>query len=133
MAGEHLSKMESSDDRSFLQVHLWHSTARKMTYPLFYLETIQAIRKLSTLSRNFPRCPEIFRIIRKISSLSGNFPGYPEIFRIIRKISSLSGNYLKGPETSQCNFKGYAQKLSGRAKTFRVAMPPCHPGFCASA
>merc|ERR1712016_297758 len=58
--------------------------------------------------------------------------GYPEIFRIIRKISSLSRIYLKGPETSQCNFKGYAQKLSGRAKTFRVAMPPCHPGFWAS-
>ena len=98
-----------------------------------YTETFQAIQKLSRLSRNFSRYPEIFQIIRKISSLSGNFPGYPEIFRIIRKISSLSGNYLKGPETSQCNFKGYAQKLSGRAKTFRVAMPPCHPGFCASA
>ena len=76
-------------------------------------ENIQIIQKLSRLSGNFPGYPEIFRIIRKISSLSGNFPGYPEIFRIIRKISSLSGNYLKGPETSQCNFKGYAQKLSG--------------------
>ena len=26
----------------------------------------------------------------------------------------------------------YAQKLSGRAKTFRVAMLPCYPGFSAS-
>ena len=25
--------MESSDDWSYLQVHLWHSTSRKMTYP----------------------------------------------------------------------------------------------------
>ena len=213
MAGERLSKMESSDDRSFLQVHLWHSTARKMTYPLFYSETFQAIRKLSRLSRNFPGYPEIFRIIRKISSLSGNFPGSPETFQAIQKLSGSSGKYpaysetfqaiwklsrlsrnfpdhpetiqpiwklsrlsgnfpdypetfrtirkilglsedfldhpenirtirrLSGPsgnfpdnmETSQCNFKGYAQKLSGRAKTFRVAMPPCHPGFCASA
>ena len=35
MAVERLSKMESCDDLSFLQVHLWRSTARKMTYPLF--------------------------------------------------------------------------------------------------
>ena len=27
----------------------------------------------------------------------------------------------------------YAQKLSGRAKTFWVAILPCYPGFCASA
>ena len=98
-----------------------------------YLETLQAIRKLSRLSEKYPDYLENIQPIRKLSRLSGNFPGYPEIFRIIRKISSLSGNYLKDPETSQCNFKGYAQKLSGRAKTFRVAMPPCHPGFCASA
>jgi len=26
----------------------------------------------------------------------------------------------------------YAQKLSGHAKTFRVPMLPCYPGFCAS-
>ena len=31
--------MESSDDRSYLQVHLWRSTSRKMTYPLFLLAT----------------------------------------------------------------------------------------------
>ena len=29
-------------------------------------------------------------------------------------------------------FLFYAQKLSGRAKTFRVAMLPCYPGFSAS-
>ena len=28
-----------------------------------------------------------------------------------------------------CGFPRYAQKLSGRAKTFQVAMPPCHMGF----
>ena len=39
MVVEHLSKMESSDDWSYLQVHLWHSTARKMTYPLFLCAT----------------------------------------------------------------------------------------------
>ena len=31
--------MESSDDRSYLQVHLWRSTSRKMTYPLFLFAT----------------------------------------------------------------------------------------------
>ena len=96
------------------------------------LEIFRIIRKISSLSGNFSGYPETFRTIRKISGLSGNFPGYPEIFCIIRKISSLSGNYLKGLETSQCNFKGYAQKLSGRAKTFRMAMPRCHDGFWAS-
>ena len=95
-------------------------------------KNIKSIRKLSRLSKNLTDHPENIQIIQKLSSLSGNFPGYLEIFRIIWKISSLSGNYLKGPETSQCNFNGYAQTLAGRAKTFRVAMPPCHPGFCAS-
>ena len=84
-----------------------------------------AIRKLSRLYKTF-------RIIQKISSLSRNFPGYPETFWTIQKIFTLSGNFPKGPETSHCNFRGYAQKLSGRAKTFRMAMPPCHPGFWAS-
>ena len=28
--------MESFDDWSYLQVHLWRSTSRKMTYPLFF-------------------------------------------------------------------------------------------------
>ena len=31
--------MKSSDDRSYLQVHLWRSTTRKMTYPLFLFAT----------------------------------------------------------------------------------------------
>ena len=31
---ERLSKMESSDDRSYLQLHLWFSTSRKMIYSL---------------------------------------------------------------------------------------------------
>ena len=30
-------------------------------------------------------------------------------------------------------FVSYAQKLSGRAKSFQVAMLPCYRGFCASA
>ena len=58
-----MSKMESSDDRSFLQVHLWHSTARKMTYPLFYLETFQAFRKLSRLSGNYFDYSKSFKTI----------------------------------------------------------------------
>ena len=102
-----MSKMESSDDRSFLQVHLWHSTARKMTYPLFYPETFQAIRKFSRLSGNFPGYPETFRIILKISSLSGNFPGYLENIQTIWKFSRPSGNFP-------------VQIQGLRAKTFRT-------------
>ena len=103
------------------------------------LKNIQTIRKLSRLSE------KNFRTIRKISRLSGNcpdspetfqtiqnFPDNPETFQIVRKFSRLSKNFPDRPKTSQCNFKGYAQKVSRRAKTFRVAMPPCHPGFWAS-
>ena len=121
-------------------------------------ENIGTIRKLSRLSENFPGYPETFRTIwkisrlsetfqlsgnfrdhpenirtiRKISGISGNFPGYQETFQTIPKIFRLSGNFADSPQTSQYIFKGYAQKLSGRAKTFRMAMPRCHDGFCAS-
>ena len=91
---------------------------------------------------NFPDNPENIGTIQKLSRLSENFPGYPETFRTIQKISRLSGyfpetfrtigNFPDNLESSQCNFKGYTQKLSGRAKTFRMAMPRCHDGFCAS-
>ena len=90
------------------------------------------------LSRNFPGYSEIFKIIPKLprpsgafqtiwklSRLSRNFPDRSETFQTIRKLSRPS-------VTSQCNFKGYMQKLSGRAKTFRMAMPRCPYGFCAS-
>ena len=97
-----------------------------------YPENIQPIRKLSSLSGNFSGYPETFQAIQKLSRSSGKYPAYPENFQTIRKKSRLSGNFSKGPETSQCNFKGYAQKLSGRAKTFRMAMPRCHDGFWAS-
>ena len=90
-----------------------------------YPETFQAIQILFRLSGNFPDHPEISR-------LSGNFPGYPETFRTIPKIFRLSGNFADVSQISQCIFKGYAQKLSGRAKTFWMAMPPCHPGFWVS-
>ena len=43
-----------------------------------------------------------------------NFPDYPKIFQIIQKLSRLSRNFPDGPETFQCNFKGYTQKLSSR-------------------
>ena len=88
----------------------------------------KSIWKLSRLSGNFPGYLETFWTIRKLAGPSGNFPGYPEPFRTILT----NRNFPDGLEISQCNFKGYAQKLSGCAKTFRMAMPPCHPGFWAS-
>ena len=94
--------------------------------------TFQIIRKLSRPSRNFQGNPETFQAIRKLSGLSRKYLDYPETFQTIRKLSWTSGNFPDGLETSQCNFKGYAQKLSGRAKTFQMAMPRCHDGFCAS-
>ena len=78
-----------------------------------YPENIQTIWKISSLSGNFPSYLETFQAIWKLSGSSRKYPGYPETFKKIRKISRLSGNFPNGPETSQCNFKGYAQKLSG--------------------
>ena len=89
---------------------------------------------------NLPDYPETQQTIQALFRLSGNFTDHPEtfqfipnFFQVICKFSRLFGNLPDYPETSQCNFKGYAQKLSGRAKTFRMAMPRCHDGFWASA
>ena len=100
---------------------------------LGYPEIFRIIQKISSLSGNFPGYPKTFQTIQKIFRLSGNFPGYPETFLTIRKIFRLSGNFADGPQTSQYIFKGYAQKLSERTKTFRMAMQRCHDGFWASA
>ena len=62
--------------------------------------------------------------IRNLSRQSGKFPGYLENIQIIHKLSRPSGNLRDGLESSQCNFKGYAQKLSEWQ---------CHDGFCDSA
>ena len=116
---------------------LWGGVGRLMANAIlnfhFDFPHTSLIEKLSRLSGNFPDHPNTFKTIRRLSRLSGNLLAFPETFQIIRKLSGPSGNFPDGLETSQCNFKGYAQKLSGRAKTFRMAMPPCHPGFWASA
>merc|ERR1712240_876388 len=120
-------KLSSTDSCCFPDNNwkLFRSSGKYPAYP----ENIQPIRKTSSLSGKYPAYPETFQAIQKLSRSSGKYPAYPENFQTIRKKSRLSGNFPKGPETSQCNFKGYAQKLSGCAKTFRMAMPPCHPGF----
>ena len=82
-------------------------------------ENYQTTRKFSS----YPDYPETFRTIRTLSRLSRKFPECPETFQAVRKLSILSGNFPDHPETWQCNFQGNAQKLSGRAKTFRTAMP----------
>jgi len=89
------------------------------------------IRKLSRLPKNFESYPETFQVICKSSRLSWNFPDRQDTFQTIRKLSRLSGNFPDHPETfqtfwklsrpsktSQCNFKGYAQNISGRKKNF---------------
>ena len=97
-----------------------------------YPETFRTIRKILGLSGDFPDHLENIRTIRRLSGPSGKYPDYPENIQTIRKLSGPLRNFPDGLETSQCNFKGYAQKLSGRAKTFRMAMPRCHDGFWAS-
>ena len=59
----------------------------------------------------------------KKSELSRNFPDHLETFQTSRNISRSYRNFPDHRETFQCNFKGNAQKLSGRQ---------CHDGFWAS-
>ena len=59
---------------------------------------------------------------------SGQFWNHPENWKSSGKIRIV----LKVLRQFKRFFRLYAQKLSGRAKTFRVAMLPCYPGFCAS-
>ena len=96
-------------------------------------ETFQAVWKLSRPSGNFPDRLETFQTIWKLSGPTGNFLDYLETFQTVWKLSRLSRNFPDHPETSQCNFKSYAQKISGCAKTFRRAMLARSRGFWASA
>ena len=59
---------------------------------------------------------------------SGQFWNHPENWKSSGKIRIV----LKVLRQFKRFFRLYAQKLSGRAKTFRVAMLPCYPGFSAS-
>ena len=96
-------------------------------------ETFQTVRKFSRLSKNFPDSLKTFQNFRKVSKLSGNFPDYSSYFQTVRKSSGLSRNfsdlYVICFDLISNQFCWYAQKLSGRAKTFRSAMPTRRRGF----
>ena len=79
-----------------------------------WLETFQIFQKLSRMSGNFPDCPETFWIFRKLSRLSSIFPDCLETFQTFQKLSRLilCFDLILG------QFCRYAQKLSGRGKTF---------------
>ena len=85
-----------------------------------YLETSWTIRKRSRLSGNFPDSPKTFQTTPKLSRLSGYSSDYTKIFQAIQKLSIWSGNFTE-------QFQGL------RARTFWMAMPRCHDGFCVSA
>ena len=105
----------------------------------------RSLRPLLRITSTTSGPPTCFEIIRKIGShpeKSGQFWKHPENWRSSGKIRTVlkpsgksSGNFRIVLKVLG-QFKGfvllYAQKLSGRAKTFRVAMLPCYPGFCAS-
>ena len=80
------------------------------------MDTFQTVWTLSRLSGHFPDCPVTFQIVRTLSRLSGNFPDCPDYFR-----------------TYTGHFQAFQRsKLSGRAKTFRVAMLPRYRPFSVS-
>ena len=66
-----------------------------------------------------------FQTFWRISRPSGNIPDHLETFQTVQKLSNL---------VSRVTRKSFpnAQKLSELAKTFLMAMSPCHPGFWAS-
>ena len=77
-----------------------------------YPEIFQEIQKLSGPSRKYPDYPESFQDIQKFSRVSETFPDHPVNIKTIQKLSRPSGNFPDCPESSKCNFKGNAQKLS---------------------
>ena len=88
------------------------------------------VQKLSRLSRNFRDLLETFKIVQnlsrwKLSRLSTNLSDFPKIFQTILKLSRL----MLCSDLILSQFCRYAQKLSGRAKTFRLAMPTRQRGF----
>ena len=113
-----------------------------------YPETFSTVQKVSRLSVNFPDYPETFHSVQKLSRLSGKLLDCLESFQTVKKLSRLSQNFPDCQETFPTlqnlsrvmffitNFWGqfyrHAQKLSGRAKTFRSTMPTRRRGFSAS-
>ena len=99
-------------------------------------KTFHTVWKFSSLSGNFQDRLESFQTVRKLFRQSGNFPDRPETFQTVQKLSIQSGNFLTH-SINQASFNGqfciYAQKLSGRAKTFRSAMQTRRRGFSDSA
>ena len=97
-----------------------------------YPETFQTVQKLSKLSGNFSDCPETFWTIQNFPDYSETFKSVRKTFQTFRKLSRQCGNFLTH-STVQASFNGqfcmYAQKLSGRAKTFRSAMQTRRRGF----
>ena len=58
-------------------------------------------------SGKYPDYMETFQAIHKLSRPSRKYPDYPETFQTIWKSSRLSKDFPEGPEPSQCNFKGF--------------------------
>ena len=112
------------------------------------------IQTCSRLYGQFLFCPNSFRIVRTLFWLSGQFRywpesffqlcgqflGCPESFWIIRTVSRLPGQFVECPDsfqtirtvslsTGQFWTNALSQKLSGFAKTFRIAMLPRYHGF----
>ena len=79
----------------------------------------QIIWKVSKPSKMFPDHPKSFQIIRKVSRPSRKFPDHLEICAFLHVFND--------------GFHSNAKKLSGRAKTFGVVMPPWDMGFSVSA
>ena len=87
------------------------------------------------LSENFPGYYKVFKIISKLPRPSRHFQDYPKTLLIIEKLSRPSGNFpvpfqrLRAKTfRTRKNFID-TQKLSGHAKTFRMAIPRCLCGL----
>ena len=109
--------------RKVLRVRKVFARIEKIGYKM-KPELLSAL-KFFRLSRNFPDCPESFQTVWKVSGLSGKFPDSLANFQTVWKI--LTHSIVRASFYSQ--FFLYAQKLSGRAKTFRLAMHTRIPGL----
>ena len=84
---------------------IWSVSSLSRKY-LTYLETFEAIQKLSKSFGKYPDYPETFQAIRKLSGPSGKYSDYLEILQTVRKLPSAFSRVTRK------NFPD-AQKLSG--------------------
>ena len=100
---------------SHVTLQLWRWCAKTFLTTFFFKspEAFQSVRKLSRVSRDFPKRQETFQRFWKLSRVSKNFQEVLETFHSVQKLSRVSRNFPECSETFQSpEFFQRIQKLS---------------------